>query len=121
MNDDYYSAENTAKRVEEMRVSMRRYKAKLAAELRRAPQEVRDVLEAFRASAKEAGLPRNAAYAGKEADGSWVIGPNTEGWGGSYVFKDGKWFSRDRSTGEDRPVTNGFYEARDDARICFTG
>ena len=53
--------------------------------------------------------------------GSWLVGPNFEGWGSAMVFKEGTWFYRGRGDGVDRPMKGGHEEALGNASCFFTG
>lgn len=99
----------------------KQYQAKKAQELRAAPTEVKAVVVNLYASAKAAGLRRDAVSTHKENDGSWILGSNMEDGSPSYVYNNGQWFYHSPGTGNRKPIPGGFEEAKEGATIHFTG
>lgn len=91
------------------------------------PPEVQEVATAAKASARDAGLPDGAVflhYVEKSQwgeDEGWNVSDNYETGVGSLVLRNGKWFHRSPSTGEDHELRGGQAEAVESAGIMFTG
>jgi len=99
---------------------IRAYQARLAEEFANSPQEFKDVVAAFKASASAAGEHERAVHHCKEGE-EYIVGDNFERMAGCYVLRGGEWFFRDKWSGEDRPVKGGVAEVLADASIAYTG
>ena len=88
-----------------------------------APEEVMKVHSAMVANAKEAGQPDDCVFTSRSRGdvNAWVVADNYERWGFSMVYREGQWFYRSFSEGEDRPMPNGFREAMANAECAYTG
>lgn len=97
----------------------------LAASQPTKPKDVVRLEKALIANGKEAGVPKNLAayvhYDGMKRE--WIVGPNAEGFGGSFVLKsfDGRWYHRDPHEGTDTLAKHGIEECLSDASIYYTG
>jgi hypothetical protein len=94
------------------------------------PDQVREVCRVMKANAEEARWVREdpvyvSFHWNTLGRDEWCIGDNYDNYerGCSFnmIFRDGKWFYRDKWTGEDKEMVGGFKEAMGNASIWYTG
>jgi len=93
------------------------------------PDQVREVCRVMKANAEEARELEDSVYVSYHKPetwntlgcAEWCVGDNYERGSFSMIFRDGKWFYRDKWTGEDKEMVGGFKEAVGNASIWYTG